>query len=108
MCRGSWRARSGGVLVQSRRGICLPVRLKANTGLRVTFPIPLLWKPNKENFTRQISLEKMASIQLYSDSRLPCPQRVLVTAAEKGIDLEIIHTDVFAGENKVNNIIHTL
>lgn len=50
----------------------------------------------------------MASIQLYSDSRLPCPQRVLVTAAEKGIDLEIIHTDVFAGENKVNNIIHTL
>ncbi|KIN03541.1 hypothetical protein OIDMADRAFT_158221 [Oidiodendron maius Zn] len=47
----------------------------------------------------------MPSLQLYSDSRLPCPQRVLVTAAEKGIDLEIIHTDVFAGENKLPEFI---
>ena len=50
----------------------------------------------------------MRRLQLHSDSSLPCPQRVLVTAAEKGIDLEIIHTDVFAGENKVNSAIHSV
>jgi glutathione S-transferase len=42
----------------------------------------------------------MGSLRLYSDARLPCPQRVLVTAAEKGIDLDVIHVDIFAGENK--------
>lgn len=48
----------------------------------------------------------MKALQLYSNSALPCPQRVLVTAAEKGIDLEIIETDIFAKEIKVRKPVH--
>jgi glutathione S-transferase len=53
-------------------------------------------------------LETISTLHLYSDSRLPRSQRALIAVIEKGIDLEIIHTDVFAGETKVNVANYTL
>ena len=45
----------------------------------------------------------MSNLTLYSDPRLPCPQRVLLTAEELGIELNIIPIDITSNEHKVQH-----
>lgn len=42
----------------------------------------------------------MDNLTLYSDAGLPCPQRVLITAKELGIKLNIIHVDITKDDHK--------
>ena len=39
---------------------------------------------------------------LYTDNRLPCPQRVLLTAAELGLKLTTVQIDILKSEHKVS------
>lgn len=41
------------------------------------------------------------ALTLYSDNRLPCPQRVVLTAAELGLDLTTILIDITSNQHKV-------
>jgi hypothetical protein len=56
--------------------------------------------PKEEQILKFANTFEMDNLTLYSDARLPCPQRVLITAKELGIKLNIIHVDITKDDHK--------
>jgi hypothetical protein len=61
------------------------------------------WFLQKEQILKIANIFEMDNLALYSDTRLPCPQRVLITAKELGIKLTIIHVDITKDDHKELN-----
>jgi len=56
--------------------------------------------PKEEQILKIANTFEMDNLTLYSDARLPCPQRVLITAKELGFKLNIIHVDITKDNHK--------
>jgi hypothetical protein len=79
-----------------------PFRLAEDAGgqniFSTLYPRPPI--PKEEQILKIANTFEMDNLTLYSDARLPCPQRVLITAKELGIKLNIIHVDITKDDHK--------